>query len=252
MPASNTKENGAPFVTVFTPAFNEEENLPHCAEVVLGKMDGLGVTAEILIVDDGSTDDTARIAKEISKNNPRVRLVRHARNQGIGAAFLTAIDHARGQWLIFIPADLPLDPSEISSYIAAAPGADIVVGLRSDRSDYTILRKVISYTNIFLIRRLFGMKLSQYQYVSMYRMEVLRGMKITRTKSAFFLAEILIRARDQGRRLAEVPIHYAPRLSGKPTGAKFLLVIRTVCDLFLFWLGWLYRRKPGRLVKFRR
>lgn len=178
--------------------------------------------------------------------------MRHDRNRGIGAAFLTAISHTRGQWLIFIPADLPLEPSEISSYIAAAPLADVIVGLRSDRSDYTLLRKIISYTNIFLIRRLFGMKLNQYQYISMYRMEVLREMPITRTQSAFFLAEILIRARDQGRRLVEVPIHYAPRLSGKPSGAKFLLVIHTVRDLFLFWLGWLYRHKFERLVKFRR
>ncbi len=237
LPPSN---NDSPFLTVFTPAYNEEGNLLHCIETILGKMDELGISSEILIVDDGSTDRTFHIASSIAKENSRVQVIRQAKNQGIGKAFVRAIQHARGQWFIFIPADLPLHPSEVSRFIEAASSADIIVGLRSDRSDYNLLRKVISYSNIFLIRLLFGMKLSQFQYISMYRTDSLRGMKITRTNSAFFLAEILIRARDQGDRLVEVPIQYAPRVSGKPTGAKFLLVIQTVFDLFVFWVGWLF------------
>lgn len=236
------REDDAPFLTVFTPAYNEEGNLFHCIETILGKIDELGITAEILIVDDGSTDHTLQIANSIAKENSRVHVIHQQRNQGIGRAFLKAIQHGRGQWFIFIPADLPLHPSELSRFIEAASSADIIVGMRSDRSDYTFLRKLISYSNIFLVRLLFGMKLSQYQYISMYRMDSLRGMKITRLRSAFFLAEILIRARDQGNRLIEVPIQYAPRVSGKPTGAKFVLVIHTVLDLFLFWLGWLFGR----------
>jgi glycosyltransferase involved in cell wall biosynthesis len=236
------KEDDAPYVTVFTPAYNEEDNLSRCIEAILGEVDELGITAEILIVDDGSTDRTPYIAAAIAGINPRVQVIHQERNQGIGRALLTAIRHARGQWLIFIPADLPLHLSELSRFVEAAPRADIVVGIRSDRSDYNLLRKMISYSNIFLIRLLFGMRLRQYQYISMYRMDTLRGMKITRTNSAFFLAEILIHARDQGKRLVEVAIQYTPRVSGKPTGAKFLLVIHTVCDLLLFWLNWLFHR----------
>lgn len=235
-------ENDAPFVTVFTPAYNEEDNLSHCIEAILGKMDELNIKSEILIVDDGSTDRTFSIANSIASVNSRVHVIRQEKNQGIGKAFLKAIQHARGQWFIFIPADLPLHPGELSRFMEATSYADIIVGLRSNRSDYTLLRKVISYSNIYLIRLLFGMKLSQYQYISMYHMDSLRDMKITHTDSAFFLAEILIRARDQGKRMIEIPIHYAPRVSGKPTGAKCLLVILTVRDLILFWLGWLFHR----------
>jgi glycosyltransferase involved in cell wall biosynthesis len=242
MSLSPSTEDDSPFLTVFTPAYNEEDNLSRCVEAVLGKMDELAVTSEILIVNDGSTDRTFQIANSIADANARVRVIHQEKNQGIGKAFLKAVQHARGQWFIFIPADLPLNPSELSRFIEPTPYADIIVGLRSNRSDYTLLRKVISYSNIFLIRLLFGMKLSQYQYISMYRVALLRNMKITCAGSAFFLAEILIRARDQGKRLIEVPIHYAPRVSGKPTGAKFLLVIQTVRDLFLFWWDWSFRR----------
>jgi len=238
-----------PYLTVFVPAYNEEHNLVHCVEVLLSKLDALHVSTEIIVVDDGSSDQTATLADAITQSNHRVRAIHHEKNQGIGAAFLTALAEAQGEWFILIPADLALNPDELHHYIEAAPNADIVVGLRSDRSDYTLLRHFVSLSNIFLIQRLFRMKLRQFQYISMYRTDVLRGITVKYWRSAFFLAEILIKARDQGSRLVEVEIHYAPRLTGKPTGAKFLLVIRTVIDIFHFWMRWILRQKEAQTAR---
>ncbi len=224
-----------PFLTVFVPAYNEQANLARCVEVVRAKMQELGVQSEILIVDDGSHDGTGALADSLAVRFQAVRVVHHPTNRGIGGAFVTAAAQAHGEWMILIPADLALHPDELQRYIHAAPGADIVVGLRSDRSDYTLLRRLISYTNIFLVRTLFNMPLRQFQYISMYRMEVLRAIEIEYWRSAFFLAEILIKARDRGAKLVEVEIQYAPRLAGKPTGAKMKLVVHTVVDMFRFW-----------------
>jgi dolichol-phosphate mannosyltransferase len=232
-----------PFLTVFIPAYNEQANLKSCVEVVSAKMQELDVTCELLIVDDGSQDNTSVIADELAATRAGVRTAHHPCNRGIGEAFITALSQAQGEWLILIPADLALEPGELRRYIGAASQADIVVGLRSDRSDYTLLRRLVSWTNIHLIQLLFGMKLRQFQYISMYRMEVLRDMHIEYSRSAFFLAEVLIKARDMGCRLVEVEIRYAPRPSGKPTGAKFKLVAMTVIDIFRFWLRWM----PARL-----
>jgi glycosyltransferase involved in cell wall biosynthesis len=229
----------SPFVTVFVPAYNEEGNLVRCVRLVQAKMGELGVEAEILIVDDGSRDSTPRLADEMAANDPSVRAIHHDRNQGVGAAFRTAMQEAHGEWMILIPADLALHPDELKHYFDAAPGADVVVGLRSDRSDYTLLRRLVSWTNIHLIQALFGMRLRQYQYISMYRMQVLRQIKLEYWHSAFFLAELLIKARDLGCRLVEVEIRYAPRVSGKPTGAKLKLVIHTIIDMIHFWLRWI-------------
>jgi glycosyltransferase involved in cell wall biosynthesis len=231
-----------PFLTVFIPAYNEEHSLAHCVEVVQAKLKELEVTCEVLIVDDASHDGTGRLADELASRLTGVRAVHHPRNLGIGGAFVTALNQAQGEWLILIPADLALEPSELQRYIEAAPVADIVVGLRSDRSDYTLLRRMVSWTNIHLIQLLFGMKLRQFQYISMYRMEVLGGMQVEYWRSAFFLAEVLIKARDLRYRLVEVEIRYAPRLQGKPTGAKLKLVIFTLIDIFRFWLRWLPAR----------
>jgi len=231
-----------PFLTVFIPAYNEEANLAHCVEVVHLKMAEHKIACEILIIDDGSRDGTGALADELAAGWGGVRTLHHPHNLGIGEAFVTALSQAQGEWLILIPADLALEPGELCRYIDAAPQADVVVGLRSDRSDYTLLRRLISWTNIHLIQTLFGMKLRQFQYISMYKLEVLRGMQIEYAGSAFFLAEVLIKARDMGARLVEVEIRYAPRLSGKPTGAKLKLVVNTVIDIFRFWLHWMPAR----------
>jgi len=239
-----------PRLSVFVPAYNEAGNLAHCVATIRSKMDELHVPAEILIVNDGSTDSTGSLADELARKYPQVRVFHHPINRGIGAAFLTALGEAGGDWLILIPADLALHPDELRRYIVAAPQADIVVGLRTDRSDYTLLRRIVSWTNIRLIQTLFRMKLRQFQYISMYRLEVLRAIKIEYGRSAFFLAEILIKARDRGYRLVEVEIRYAPRLTGKPTGAKAVLIVLTVIDILRYWLSrLLHQNDAGPIPK---
>lgn len=228
-----------PYLTVFIPAYNEAGNLAHCVEAVLQQMEILKVSVEILIVNDCSRDQTGALADELAAQDERVRVVHHCENRGIGGGFVTALQHARGEWLILIPADLALKPSELSRYIEAAPQADVVVGLRSDLSDYNWIRKIIHYANITLLRLLFNMPVRQFQYISMYRMAVLRSMQVEYWRSAFFLAEVLIKARALGFKLVEAEIRYTPRVSGRPTGAKLKLVFTTVRDLFLFWLRWI-------------
>jgi glycosyltransferase involved in cell wall biosynthesis len=227
-----------PYLTVFVPAYNEAGNLAHCVEAVLQQMEILKISAEILIVNDCSRDQTGALAEQLAAQDQRVRAVHHAENRGIGGGFVTALQHAHGEWLILIPADLALKPSELSRYIEAAPQADVVVGLRSDLSDYNWIRKIIHYANINLLRLLFNVPVRQFQYISMYRMAVLRSMKVEYWHSAFFLAEVLIKARALGFKLVEAEIRYAPRVTGRPTGAKLKLVFTTVRDLFLFWLRW--------------
>jgi glycosyltransferase involved in cell wall biosynthesis len=148
----------------------------------------------------------------------------------------TGIAAARGEWLILIPADLALDLDELRKYLDACRDADVVVGVRSDRSDYTAVRRLISWANISLIRLLFGMEQRQFQYISMYRVAVLRQMEVEYWRSAFFHAEILIKAKRLGYRLVEADIHYVPRASGRATGAKVGLIVRTVRDILRFWL----------------
>ncbi len=223
-----------PYVTVVIPAFNEEANLRSTVGAVGGKLDELGTTYEIIIVNDGSTDNTRSIAEELVRADNRIRLINHPQNRGPGSGVFTGIEAAKGEFVIFIPADLALDIDELHKYLDASRGCDLVVGIRSDRRDYSLFRKFVSVTNIFLIRLLFGMKERQFNYIHMYRRTMLQRMNIE-SRGVFITAEIMIKARDLGYQLQEVDITYVPRTAGKATCGKPGTILETVKDLFGFW-----------------
>ena len=223
-----------PWLTVLMPAYNEEAGIERSVMLVLARLRALDIAAELLIVDDCSTDQTAKIADRLAADLDEVKVHHHPVNRGIGGGMLTGIAEACGEWLILIPADLALDLAELPKYFAAARDADIVVGIRSDRRDYSALRRVVSWANIQLIRLLFGMEQRQYNYISMYRVAVLRAVELHYWHSAFFFAEILIKAKALGARLVEVQIGYVPRSSGRATGARLSFITRTTRDMLLF------------------
>lgn len=229
-----------PTLSVLIPAYNEHAGLAQCVAAVTARLAALNVDSEILIVDDGSRDGTGPIADGLAVDIPHVRALHHAKNEGVGAAFKTGVAHACGEWLILIPADLALDPEELRKYLDAARKADVVVGNRSDIRDYSSFRRLVHYANIGLIRVLFQMPLHQYQYISLYQLATLNEMDIEYTGSAFFLAEILIKARALGARLVEIDIRYLPRRTGQATGARWRQIAITLRDLGRFWWRWVW------------
>ena len=233
------------YLTVLMPAYNEARNLLPNTALLMDKLCELGVDYELLIVDDGSTDETPALANDLAARDPRVHVVHHPRNLGIGRALWTGFRAAQGDFTIFIPSDLAMRPDEIAKYLRAAQDADIVVGLRSDRRDNGWTRKLISWVNITLVRTLFGMPLHQFQYVCMYRTRFLREITIDYADSAFIQAEVLIKARDMGYRLQEVTVEYIPRTSGSATGPRLRLVARSTRDLLSFWWRWLLKPRTA-------
>jgi glycosyltransferase involved in cell wall biosynthesis len=224
----------SPYVSVVVPAYNEEENLQPTITQVAGKLDELGATFEIIIVNDGSTDGTLGIAEQLAEADARIRLINHLENIGPGSGVFTGMEAANGEFVIFIPADLALEPADLQKYIDASKECDLVVGVRSDRRDYSVMRKVVSYVNIFLIKLLFRMKERQFNYIHMYRSSMLNGINIE-SRGVFITAEIMIKARDLGYRLQEVDIRYVPRTAGQATCGNPGTIFDTVKDLFGFW-----------------
>jgi glycosyltransferase involved in cell wall biosynthesis len=154
---------------------------------------------------------------------------------------VTGIAEATGDWLVVIPADLPLDLDGLSRYWEAARHADVVVGVRSDRGDVSWFRRAVSVVNIRLIRLLFRARQRQFTFISLYRLDVLREIDIEYWRSGFFFAEIILKATALGRRVVEVEVRYLPRQGGKATGARWPFVLRTGRDLCRFWLRWWWR-----------
>jgi len=236
-----------PDVTIVIPAYNEEESLRPTVVAVAEALRELGKSYEILIIDDGSTDGTAGLARALADEDPAVRLIQHERNRGPGSGVVTGIEHATGEAVMFIPADLAMDLADLHKYFDAAEEADVVVGLRSDRRDYSAFRRLVSVANIALIRLLFGMRVRQFNYIHLYKRRIFERIEIE-TRSVFMTAEVLIKARDLGYRLTEVEVGYVPRTTGRGACGRPGVIARTVWDLARFWVRWAW----GRLTRRRR
>lgn len=123
-----------PRISVVAPVFNEEETLPEFYRRVQAVMDGLGEPWELVLVDDGSSDGSFRIAQELHKQDPHVRVVRFARNFGHQIAITAGLDYARGDAVVTIDSDLQDPPEVIPDLIARwQEGYHVVYGVRSER-----------------------------------------------------------------------------------------------------------------------
>ena len=231
-----------PYLGIIMPVFNEEKNLVRAINAISAQCEILRCSFEILIINDASTDGSAQLIAELQETRPYLKVVRHNTNQGIGASIVTGVQHSQSKTLIFIPADLGMDICFLKDYMEASRRAHIVVGLRSDRRDYSLFRKLVSFINITLIQILFRMPQKQFNHICLYRRDIFKKILIE-SRSAFFAAEIMIKARDLGYKIVEIPVGYIAREHGKSVAAKPKWLYRALKDMFRFWFKWTFETK---------
>jgi glycosyltransferase involved in cell wall biosynthesis len=231
-----------PRLTFFFPAFNEEENV---AETVRRALDEIGPlvdgSLEVLVVDDGSTDRTAEIADHLAAGDARVR-VHHQANRGYGGALRAGFEHARGRLIGFSDGDLQFDLREMSRLLARLDEegrrVDAVIGYRIKRRDPPH-RIFIAKTYNAIVSVLFRLRVRDIDCaMKLFRREVFDGLPLT-TDSPFLSAELLIKLRARGERIAQVGVNHYPRAAGTNTGASFRKILRTFRDIGrLRWALW--------------
>src|SRR5215211_5607032 len=169
-----------PDVSVFLPVFNEEPNLLPLHAKLDEALMTLGRSAEIVYVDDGSTDGSLKILREIAQLDARVRVVALRRNYGQTAAMAAGIDAARGKVLIPMDADLQNDPADVARLLDKLDeGYDVVSGWRKDRQDAFITRTFPSRIANGVISRIGGVPLHDYGCsLKAYRREVLKDVQL--------------------------------------------------------------------------
>jgi dolichol-phosphate mannosyltransferase len=200
-------------VSVIVPAKNEEENLPVLVERMLPVLRGLGRPFEVIVVNDGSSDGTLCVLRTLASAHPEFRAIDLARNYGQTAAMMAGLDHASGDILIPIDADLQNDPADIPLLLSKLEeGYDVVSGWRKDRQDATIRRNFVSRVANKLISRLSGVHLHDYGCtLKAYRRSVIGQVRLYGEMHRF----VPIYAAWQGARIAEIPVRHSPRLHGR-------------------------------------
>lgn len=222
-------------ITVIFPAFNEAESIRRTLDLAVAALRAQFETFEILVVDDASRDDTGRIADQLAAENSEIRVIHHSRNQGAGQAFFTALEHARGEFLIHNAIDYPFDLDDLPLLMGPMKEADVVVAARKRRAGYSAYRILTSVANRWMLHSLFDLHLADYNFTQLYRKVVLDSIQVESRGTAFVTPEILIRAHAAGFRIKEVEIEYHPRLTGVATSGKPRVIIASLQGMFRLW-----------------
>ena len=230
-----------PELSIFLPVYNEEPNLPPLHAKLDAALKALGRTAEIIYVDDGSTDDGLNVLREIARRDPRVRVVALRRNYGQTAAMAAGIDAASGEVLIPMDADMQNDPADIIRLLEKLEeGYDVVSGWRKDRQDKLITRKIPSMLANRLISWIGGVPLHDYGCsLKAYRRESIEDVRLYGEMHRF----IPIYASWAGARVAEIPVTHHARTMGK---SKYGLsrTVKVIFDLITIKFMASYQTKP--------
>lgn len=227
-----------PAVSVIVPAYNEAGNLERLLERIREGLATAGLPGETVLVDDGSTDGTWERIEELRPRHPGLRPFRHRRNFGLSEALNTGFRNIRGDYVIFLPADLQSDPAEDIPKMLTELRADsdVVVGWRIGRREGKLL---VSLVYNFLSRRLFGIDAHDLNWIKGFRREVIETVRLRSDWHRY----VVVLAAGRGFRVKEIRTNYYPRHSGRSKfGRKRIL--RGVLDLLVVKFEMSFRDRP--------
>jgi glycosyltransferase involved in cell wall biosynthesis len=230
-----------PSASAVMPAYNEEDNVGPMIEAMVTTIAPLTDDYEVIVVDDGSRDETAQKVKEAAQRDSRVRLVQHKVNQGYGAAVFTGFTSSTKDLVFFTDADRQFDLGEVHKLLPFIGEADLVVGYRAPRRD-PFMRKLNGWGWSALVTILFGYTARDIDCAfKLFRREIIDkiGDQIA-SRGATFSAEFLVRAKRAGYKIREVPLAgHRPRMAGSQTGARLDVILRAFRELIRFrWQLW--------------
>jgi glycosyltransferase involved in cell wall biosynthesis len=228
-------------LSVVIPAYNEEENVPILYEKLKKVLDSLGQDYEIIFVDDGSTDGTYQRLKQLAEKDSRLKVIRFKRNYGQTAAMSAGFEHAKGDVIITLDADLQNDPEDIPLLLEKLEeGYHVVSGWRKDRKDPFLSRRLPSMIANWLISKITGVHLHDYGCtLKAYRAEVVKDLELFGDMHRFLPAL----TKRRGAKITEVVVRHHPRMFGK---SKYGIgrTVRVLLDIMLVKFLNEYINKP--------
>lgn len=217
-------------ITVFFPCYNEQDNVAKVTNKALDVLEGLRADYEIIIVNDGSADDTGRVADGLAADHKRVRVIHHPRNLGYGAALQSGFRAATKELVFFTDGDAQFDLAELPPWLPLMGDYDIVCGYRMNRQD-NFVRRINGWLWTKMTGRLFGLKLRDIDCAfKLFRRAIFDDLKMEST-GALINTEILARAVRKGYRMTQRGVHHYPRTAGKQTGCNPKVILRAFQEL---------------------
>lgn len=213
MTNTETRMNFPHELSVIVPIYNEAESIPLLCERLLSTLDEMGKSFEVIFVNDGSSDSSMSLLCEAAQGRKELKIVNFRRNYGQTAATMAGIDHASGEVIIPIDADLQNDPADIPILLEKLEeGFDVVSGWRKDRQDAAIRRNFVSRLANRLISKISGVHLHDYGCtLKAYKKDVVKGIRLYGEMHRF----IPIYATWMGAKVCEIPVRHHSRQFGQ-------------------------------------
>ena len=240
--------SGRPSLSLVAWALNEEAIIDRFVRKTDADLRRVADDYELIVVDDGSTDETLPRLCTLQAEFPALRVAAHGRNLGYGACFRTTIGMATKGVLLWNTIDMFHDTAELGRLLAPLGEFDLVQGVRTDLDANPWHGKLATSVNYWLIRIMFGIALSEFQNVKVFRRSLMDRI-VLESESGFVNAEIGIKAFYLGARIKEVAITFHPRQGGEAKGVRPSLLWRTLADIFGSWFRWVVLRRVPRAAR---
>ncbi|MDD4909416.1 MAG: glycosyltransferase [Candidatus Omnitrophica bacterium] len=217
-------------ISLVFPMYNEKDYLPVAVEKARKVLGELTDNYEVIIVDDASTDGSGEMARELARNDEKIRVLRHKKNSRLGCALKTGFNNARGGIVVYSDMDLPFDLENIKRFIPLLDEADIVVGRRIGSRD-SLLRSLYSKAYNGLIRAVFGIKVSDVNFaMKIFKRDILDLLEL-KSDGSFIDAELLIRAVRLGYIVKEVEVAYRARQYGVSHLCSLPVIFKIIAEM---------------------
>ena len=221
-------------LSLVLPAHNEAENIEIVVEHALEVLPWYTADFEIIVVNDGSRDQTGEIIDRLAANDARVRAIHHPRNRGYGAALTTGFTASTGDFVMFMDSDRQFDIADIGLLSPFIGKFDIVAGFRKERQD-EFHRKLFAETFNLVVRMLFGVHMRDIDAAfKVFRGDMLRSLELT-APGALINTEMQAKLRRQGASLVQIGVNHYPRVAGSATGGSPRVIARAMKETIKLW-----------------
>ncbi len=214
-------------MSIIMPALNEENNIQQAISNTLEAFEHCNINGEIIVVNDGSTDKTENLVRDLSGSVKCLRLLNHEMPQGIGASFWDGVNNARGNTICMLPGDNENDPIEIFRYLNLLEHVDIVIPFVYNNQVRPFYRSALSFAYRFIVNSTFLVNLNYTNGTVLYKKSILKELKY-RCSGFFFQTDILIRLIKRGYLFAEVPYRLGLRKGGISKAVSFPSLIHVI------------------------
>ena len=223
-------------ISVIIPCYNEEQNLeiPATQTVLFFKENN--ISGEVVIVDDGSFDNTLKVAEKLSVSNPEIKVISHKNNRGLGQACLTGFNNSNGEWVTWLPGDGQFYPEDMINMCNSTNGVEFAIGtvpFTKRIVNDNIWRFMLSKSWRFIIKTLLQFDVND---ISMYafRRKILSSITLI-SSTGFLNLEFPIKAIKSGVKVKYYNIRLRPRLSGKSKVNNISTIIRSFLEIIKHW-----------------